>query len=99
MTIDKATILKNINDSINRITSQQTQQEEYIEKSLIEIIEKYDFFVGSMEAKNKLMEILPNGANVVYSPYIEHPTMIYAIKKFDIMDLFSETYKAELDIK
>ena len=63
------------------------QQVEYKEKTLAEIIAKYDFIVGSTEVKCKLMEILPEGANVICSPYIENPTMIYAIKKFDMMDL------------
>ena len=74
-------------DIINEIVHQQI---EYRERILAEIITKYDFIVGSMECKNKLMEILPEGATIVYSPYIENPTMIYAIKKFDIMDLLEE---------
>ena len=57
------------------------------EQTLAEIITKYDFIVGSKECKFKLMEILPEGANIKYSPYIVSPTTIYAIKKFDIMDL------------
>ena len=59
-------------------------QREYKEQILAEIITKYDFIVGSKECKYKLMEILPDGANIVCSPYIENPTMIYAIKKFDV---------------
>ena len=66
------------------------QQMEYKEKTLAEIITKYDFVVGSKECKCKLMEILPEGAKVICSPYIEDPTMIYAIKKFDTMDLLFE---------
>lgn len=77
-------------DIINEIVHQQI---EYRERILAEIITKYDFIVGSMECKNKLMEILPEGATIVYSPYIENPTMIYAIKKFDIMDLLEEEEK------
>lgn len=61
-------------------------QEEQKEKALVEIITKYDFVVGSIECKQKLIAILPEGANVVCSPYMEDPTMIYAIKKFDISD-------------
>lgn len=61
-------------------------QDEYKEQALAEIITKYDFIVGSIECKQKLTAILPEGANVVCSPYIEDPTMIYAIKKFDIAD-------------
>lgn len=63
------------------------QQREHTEKTLAEIITKYDFIVGSKECKHKLIETLPEGASVVYSPYIDDPTKIYAIKKFDIMDL------------
>lgn len=36
------------------------------------------------------MEILPEGATIVCSPYITDPTMMYAIKKFDIKDLVKE---------
>lgn len=61
-------------------------QTEYKEQTLAEIITKYDFIVGSQECKYKLMEVLPERANVICSPYIENPTMIYAIKKFDVMD-------------
>lgn len=65
-------------------------QRECKEQTLVEIITKYDFIVGSKECKCKLMEILPEGANVICSPYIESPTTIYAIKKFDTMDLLIE---------
>lgn len=61
---------------------------EYKEQTLAEIITKYDFIVGSKKCKHKLMEILPEGANIICSPYIESPTTIYAIKKFDTLDLF-----------
>ena len=73
-----------INDIVNEIVRQQT---EYKERALVEIITKYDFIVGSIECKNRLMEILPEGANIVCSPYITDPTMVYVIKKFDIKDL------------
>ena len=62
-------------------------QREHTEKTLSEIITKYDFIVGSKECKYRLMEILPEGANIICTPYIDDPTKIYAIKKFDIMDL------------
>lgn len=62
-------------------------QREYTEQTLAEIITKYDFIVGSKECKFKLMEVLPEGANIICSSYIESPTMIYAIKKFDTADL------------
>ena len=76
-----------INNVVNEFIR---QQREHTERTLAEIITKYDFVVGSIECKHKLMEILPEGANIVCSPYIENPTMIYAIKKFDIMDLLFE---------
>ena len=61
-------------------------QMEYKAQTLAEIITKYDFIVGSIECKHKLMEVLPEGANIICSPYIESPTTIYAIKKFDTTD-------------
>jgi hypothetical protein len=73
-----------MNNIIDEIIRQQT---EYKERALAEIITKYDFVVGSIECKYRLMEILPEGANIICSPYITDPTMIYAIKKFDIRDL------------
>lgn len=77
------TLSYGIEEIINEIVRQQV---EYKERTLAEIITKYDFIVGSIECKYKLMEVLPDGANIVCSPYIENPAMIYAIKKFDIMD-------------
>ena len=68
-------------------------QREYKEQTLAEIITKYDFIVGSKECKFRLMEVLPEGANIICSPYIESPTTIYAIKKFDVMDLLYEPQK------
>ena len=73
-----------MNNIIDEFIRQQT---EYKERALAEIITKYDFIVGSIECKYRLMEILPEGATIVCSPHIEDPTMIYAIKKFDIRDL------------
>lgn len=70
-------------------------QRNYKELTLAEIITKYDFIVGSIECKCKLMEILPKEANIICSPYIESPTTIYAIKKFDIMDLLIEPQESE----
>lgn len=74
-------------------------QREYTERTLAEIITKYDFFVGSKECKFKLMEILPEGANIICSPYIESPTTIYAIKKFDTMDLIMGTRTESEDVE
>ena len=76
--------MEDINNVIDEVIR---QQREYTERTLAEIITKYDFIVGSKECKHRLMEVLPKGANIICSPYIENPTMIYAIKKFDIMDL------------
>ena len=70
-------------------------QREHKEQTLAEIITKYDFIVGSKECKCKLMEILPEGANIICSPYIESPTTIYVIKKFDPMDLLVEPQESE----
>lgn len=75
-----------MNESVNEIIRKQAK---YTERALIEIIDKYDFIVGSKETKRKLMELLPEGVNIVCSPYIKHPTMVYAVEKFDIMDLLS----------
>ena len=83
--------MEDINNVINEIIR---QQREYTERTLAEIVTKYDFIVGSIECKHRLMEILPEEANIVCSPYVEDPTMIYAIKKFDIADLI-EPYKIE----
>lgn len=65
------------------------------EKTLAEIITKYDFIVGSKECKYRLMEILPEGVNVIYTPYIDDPTKIYVMKKFDIMDFLFEPQESE----
>lgn len=70
-------------------------QRKYEEQALAEIITKYDFIVGSIECKHKLMKILPEGANIICSPYIESPTIVYAIKKFDTMDLLIEPQESE----
>ena len=76
-------------DFMERIKEFQRQQLEEREKTLAEIITKYDFIVGSKELKETLETILPEGANITYSPYVEDLTSVYAIKKFDMMDCFS----------
>lgn len=81
-----------INNAVNEFIR---QQREHTERTLAEIITKYDFIVGSKECKCKLMEVLPEGANIICSPYIDNPTMIYAIKKFDIMDLLIKSQESE----
>ncbi len=79
-------------DFLKQIEEYARLQMEYEEKALAEIITKYDLLVGSKELKDRLMGILPDGANIICSPYIEDPTMIYVIKKFDITDLLTEPY-------
>lgn len=81
----------NIDSMFEEIEKFTRLQREYKEQTLAEIITKYDFIVGSKECKCKLMEVLPEGANIICSPYIESPTTIYAIKKFETMDLIMET--------
>ena len=76
-------------DFMERIKEFQRQQLEEREKTLAEIIRKYDFIVGSEDLKETLKTILPEEANIVYSPYVEDLTSVYAIKKFDMMDYFS----------
>ena len=72
------------------------QQKEYEEQTLAEIITKYDFVVGSKECKHMLMEVLPEGANIICSPFIDSPTTIYAIKKFDARDILLSHRKIEM---
>ena len=74
-------------DFIDQIKEFQRQQSE---KILAEVITKYDFIVGSKDLKETLETILPEGANIVYSPYVEDLTSVYAIKKFDMMDYFGK---------
>ena len=81
------TVVNPITQMIDEIVR---QQREHTEKTLAEIITNYDFVVGSKECKYRLMEVLPEGANIICSPYIASPTMIYAVKKFDIMDFIVE---------
>lgn len=79
----------NILEEIKKFQRLQTEQ------TLAEIITKYDFIVGSTECKFILMEALPEGANIICSPYIQSPTTIYAIKKFDIMDYIIKAQESE----
>lgn len=76
-------------DFLEQIKEFQRKQLEEKEKTLAEIITKYDFIVGSKDLKETLEAALPEGANITYSPYIEDLTTVYLIKKFDIMDYFS----------
>ncbi len=57
------------------------------ERTLAEIIATYDFIVGSKECKARLLEVLPEGVNIIFSPDICSPTTIYCIKKYDLMAL------------
>jgi hypothetical protein len=58
-------------------------QREYESQTLAEIVQKYDFVVASEECKRRLMEVLPEGANIICCPYIDSQTAAYAIKKID----------------
>ena len=79
-------------DDINNVVDKfLRQQREHTERIFAEIITEYDFVVGSIECKYKLTEVLPDGANIICSPYIASPTMIYAIKRFDVRDLIMGT--------
>lgn len=75
-----------IDDILDAMKELERQVVENREKTLAEIITKYDFIVGSKENHERLKEILPEDANIVYSQFIENPTTIYAVKKFDVMD-------------
>lgn len=52
------------------------------EKALLKDIDENDFIVGDMVAKHILESILPNNANVIYSPHA-NPNMVYMIKKME----------------
>ena len=84
-------VINNIYDEIAK------QYRDYTERTLAEIITKYDFIVGSKECKHRLMEILPEGANIICAPYIDDPTKIYAVKKFDIMDFIIGPKESEVE--
>lgn len=70
------------------------QIKEYIksqnERKLAELVQNYDFIVGSKEVLYELTKVLPKDAKIVYSPYIEDPNLVYAVKKFDILDIFNK---------
>lgn len=70
------------------------QFKEYIksqnERKLAELVQNYDFIVGSKEVLYELTKVLPKDAKIVYSPYIEDPNLVYAVKKFDILDIFNK---------
>lgn len=83
-------------DFIEQIKEFQRHQLEEREKTLAEVITKYDFMVGSKDLKETLKTILPEGANIAYTPYIVDPTSVYAIKKFDMMDYLFEPQESEV---
>lgn len=92
------TTFHSIDEMLTEVEKFARLQTEYTERTLAEIIAKYDFVVGSVECKHRLMSVLPEGASVICSPYIENPTMIYAIKKFDVGDLI-KPYKSESEVE
>ena len=57
------------------------------ERELAEIVQNYDFIVGSKEAKYALTKVLPKDAKVIYSPYLDDPNLVYMVKKYDILDI------------
>lgn len=69
-------------------------QMNYKEKTLGEIITNYDFMVGTPEVKHELMKVLPEGTKVVCTPYVE-PSMIFAIKKFELADLLGTPHRTD----
>lgn len=85
----------NPDDIFKQIEEFTRQQLEIKEKELAEIIQKYDFIVGSNELKITLGRVLPEGAKIVYSRYIEDPTKCYMVKKFDITDLLFDDKRGE----
>lgn len=94
------TSFNNIDEIFAEIEKLIRLQQKYTEQKLVEIITNYDFIVGSRECKHRLMEILPEGAKIIYSPYVESPTAIYVVKKFDVMDLLLyESWKSEEEKK
>lgn len=76
-----------IDDMLTEVEKFARSQTKHKEQALAKLITVYDFLVGSKELKHKLMDILPEGANIICSPYIESPTTLYVIKKFDITNL------------
>ena len=71
-------------------------QRDFNEQTLAELVTKCDFIVGSIECKCRLMEILPEGANIIYSTYIdESPTTVYVFPKFNTGDLLYMSQESE----
>lgn len=75
-------------DDINYILNEYIRKQmEYKERSLVDMIQEYDFIVSTKECMHKLQEILPMDSKVIYTPYIDNPSMIYAIKRYHLNDL------------
>ncbi len=65
------------------------------ERALAEIIENFDFIVGSIECKHKLMSMLPEANVIVTSRFIGEPNAIFAVKKFHIIDYYRYLHESE----
>lgn len=65
------------------------------EKELAKVCQENDFIVGSMELKKKLEEILPEGTSIIYSKFIDDPTKVLAVKKFDLSEYLSVDFGKE----
>lgn len=78
--------MQSIGDIINEVINKQIEDRE---KRLTEIIEKYDFLVGSSEIEKQLMKAFPE-ADVICTPYVENQKVVYLVKKFDITDELKE---------
>lgn len=85
------------NDFAEQIKEFQRQLLEEKTKTLTEIITRYDFLVGSKDMQGMLETLLPKGAKIVYTPYIQKTTAVYAIKKFDMMDYFGDIPNIEAE--
>lgn len=81
----------NFDELVERIKEFKRQQLEEEDKQLAKVITKYDFFVGSKDLQGSLGKILPKEANIEYSPYIQDPTSVYLIKRFDITDYLPDS--------
>lgn len=93
-----------INSFFRMIEDYEREWREHKEQELAKICEEHDFIVGSPELKLQLLEYLPNGANVVYSKWLEDPTLIVAIRKFSLSEYLTsiqlalpEPYKGEVE--
>ena len=82
--------MKHVNtETVNMLDKIIDSYKKSVDISLSEIITKYDFLVGSIECKHRLMQLLPDDAKIICSPYIEESDAVYAIKKFYLTDLIN----------